>query len=400
MARIIYGIQSDGLGHYSRSKLIIDHLLSVGHSVKILTAGRPYILMNKLYDVEKIQALNTVYKNNGVNYAKTVQEFLSNSTKRINEAKVKIKKIFKKFEADLVISDMEMFSSKIGISNKIPIIYIDNIHCFCYTDASKDLTSLGHQILKQIAKFVNIQTPNSKYVKKYFITSFFDANPKPRKKAEMIPSLIRDEIIQAKKTKTKNHIFVYQTTNTNKKLPKILKSISDEIFIIYGFNKNLKDKNLEFKKTSIDNSFMKDLASAKAIITNGGFSLMSEGIFLKKPILSNPLRGQVEQILNAVQLEKLGYGKYAKRLSPDLIKSFLYDLKSYKKNLKSYTQKNNRESFEKIDKEIELALKYPTAQRIKKSKPKPEKKKSKSSASRNSSRAKSSSLNRRAKRLS
>ena len=25
MVKIIYGIQSDGLGHYSRSKIVIDH---------------------------------------------------------------------------------------------------------------------------------------------------------------------------------------------------------------------------------------------------------------------------------------------------------------------------------------------------------------------------------------
>lgn len=357
MAKIIYGIQSDGLGHYPRSKLIIDHLISNGHEILVLTSNRPYDLMKDSYNVKKIERITSIYKNNGVDYIKTAQNFIKGSSKRILKARNMVKKIFEEFNPDLVISDIEIFSAKIGIMKKIPVIYIGNSYSLIHTTATKDFNRQIDKIfLKNVASVLNMQSPNSKYVKKYFITSFFETKIRPGKKAELIPSLIREEIINIKKPKQKNHILVYQTSNTNKKLASILKSIPSEKFIIYGFDKNFKDKNLEFKKTSIKNNFIKDVVTCKAILTNGGFSLMSEGIFLKKPILSNPVSRQIEQIMNAVQLEKLGYGKHVRKLNSDLIKSFLYDLENYKENLKGYKQKDNSESFKKIDAEIKKAL--------------------------------------------
>lgn len=356
MAKIIYGIQSDGLGHYSRSKLVIDHLISSGHDVLVLTSGRAYDLMKNYYKVEKIEKINLVYKNNGIDFTKTIQEYLVKSASRIRNGNIKTKKIFEKFEPNLVISDMESFSAKTAISKKIPIIYIGNGYSLTHTNAP-EIFDKKDKILKNISNLLNWQNPPNKYVKNYLITSFFNSKIKKGRKAKIIPSLIRNEIIKIKNSEIKDYIFVYQTTSTNKKLSKILNSVSSEKFIVYGFNKNQRNKNVQFKKTSIGKEFFEDIAKAKAIIANGGFSLMSEAIFLHKPFLSNPLKKQIEQKINAMQLEKLGYGKYVKKLTPDSIKSFLYDIEEYKKNLENYNQKDNSIAFEIIDEEIAKALK-------------------------------------------
>lgn len=355
MARIIFGVQSDGLGHYPRSKLVIDHLISKGHTIKVLTADRVYDLMKGHYDVEKIERLTSIYKNNGVSYIRTLSDFIARYPKRMNNIWLRIRKIFDDFKPDLVISDIEFLSAKVGIMKKIPVIYMGNSYSLSHTDATKDFDKGADKILKNIGGVLNITNPNSKYVITYLITSFFKVKIKPKKKGKIIPSLIRNEIIGLK-PENKGHILVYQTTNTNKKLASILKQLPNEKFIIYGFDKNSKNENLEFKKTSIKNDFIQDLVNCKAIITNGGFSLMSEGIFLGKPVLSNPVHKQIEQTMNAVQLEKLGYGKHVRKLTSDSIKSFLYDLDWYKKNLSKYKQKDNSKALEIIDNEIKKAL--------------------------------------------
>ena len=44
------------------------------------------------------------------------------------------------------------------------------------------------------------------------------------------------------------------------------------------------------------------------MVTGGGFSLLSEAVYLGKPMLSVPLHGQFEQLMNARYLEREGYG--------------------------------------------------------------------------------------------
>jgi uncharacterized protein (TIGR00661 family) len=53
--------------------------------------------------------------------------------------------------------------------------------------------------------------------------------------------------------------------------------------------------------------FKRDLASAKAVICNTGFELISECLQWTKPVLTRPLAKQMEQLSNAAALEQLGY---------------------------------------------------------------------------------------------
>ncbi len=79
-----------------------------------------------------------------------------------------------------------------------------------------------------------------------------------------------------------DHVFVYQTSISNEYLFELLKKI-DEKFVVYGMNENLTDGNLVCKKFN-EKEFYQDISSAKAIITNGGFTVISEALYLKKPI--------------------------------------------------------------------------------------------------------------------
>ena len=355
MAKIIYGIQSDGLGHYARSKVVIDFLLNEGHEVKVLTADRVYKLMKEHYDVEEISRISFVYKNNRVNYTRTIYKNFVAFPAIIKNGLRKTSKIFKEFQPDLVISDFEYFSTKIASRNSVPIISIDNIHSLTRTNAPSYVKKKYKMIETEQKSLLKILSPRSKYFMHYFIVSFFDAKPN-RIKTTVIPPLIRDCIIESSTAEINNHILVYQTSKTNKKLFPALKEVSKEKFIVYGFDEAKIDQNLVFKKTSGGDTFLKDLSTAKAVITNGGFSLMSESVFLHKPVLSNPVSGQFEQIMNATMLENNGYGMFAKRISSDNIKLFLRNLDNYKSNLENYKQQDNSEALSKINSKIEEIL--------------------------------------------
>ena len=163
----------------------------------------------------------------------------------------------------------------------------------------------------------------------HILTSFFNPPIKKSSNSVIYPPILRDNIMALKPVKG-DKILVYQTSDSNYKLMKNLKKI-DEEFIVYGFNKNGYDKNLTYREFNED-VFYDDLRTAKAVITNGGFTLISEAIYLKKPIYSMPALGNFEQILNGFYVDKLGYGEYHEDMK---INNINFDtLKNERKNLK------------------------------------------------------------------
>ena len=120
---------------------------------------------------------------------------------------------------------------------------------------------------------------------------------------------------------------------------KILKSLNEN-FIVYGFNKDEIDENLTYKPFNED-EFYEDLASAKAVVCNGGFTFISEAITLKKPIYSVPAIGNFEQTLNGFYVQKLGYGEYHENMSPRKLRIFLKRLDKYQNKLNKVKRYNN-----------------------------------------------------------
>ena len=113
-------------------------------------------------------------------------------------------------------------------------------------------------------------------------------------------------------------------------------------------NKDEHDGNIIFKPFS-EQGFINDLASAKAVIANGGFSFISEAVYLQKPIYSFPIKGQFEQWLNAAYIQKLGFGRHFPTLNSDSLKAFLFDLPYFQSQLNLYHQNGNVVLFDAID---------------------------------------------------
>ena len=136
-----------------------------------------------------------------------------------------------------------------------------------------------------------------------------------------------------------------------------LKTLEDERFIVYGFNKNEVDGNLTYKEFNED-EFYDDLASSKAVICNGGFTFISEAIHLKKPIYSVPAIGNFEQTLNGFYVQKLGYGEYHEVMSASKVRAFLNKLPKYQERLAKVKKTNNDGIVRELIYRIEKYSKY------------------------------------------
>jgi len=69
--------------------------------------------------------------------------------------------------------------------------------------------------------------------------------------------------------------------------------------------------------------FQKDFADCAAVISNAGFELPSESLHMGKKLLVKPLHGQIEQLSNALALDKLGLADVMHDLDAAKIETWL-----------------------------------------------------------------------------
>ena len=85
------------------------------------------------------------------------------------------------------------------------------------------------------------------------------------------------------------------------------------------------------------------------MVTGGGFSLLSEAVYLGKPVLAIPLRGQFEQMMNARYLERDGYGLCAEEVDERVMERFLDGLDGFEQALSGYEQDGNAVALETVE---------------------------------------------------
>ena len=330
---IFYCICGEGMGHAIRSSVIIDRIKDK-YDVYIFSSDRAYKYLNEKFDnVYKIGGFNTVYINNKVSNTKTLMNAIKRNPLNIKEGYEELYKKARKLSPDVIVTDFEIYATMVSKLLSIPLISLDNIHMITQTAIDYPPKHQGEMLkAKGVIKSYVIKP------KIHILTSFFYPKIKPKKRAVLYPPVIREDILKLEPT-IEDHIIVYQTSKESVKLVEQLKSLNEK-FIVYGFNKDKTDENLTYKLFNED-EFYNDLASAKAVICNGGFTFISEAISLKKPIYSVPAIGNFEQTLNGFYVQKLGYGEYHEEMSPKKVEKFLKRLPKYQEKLAKVKKTNN-----------------------------------------------------------
>jgi len=343
--RIIYSVCGEGMGHAIRSSVVIDHLLKKGNKVIVFASGRAFDYLSKKFDnVYRIHGFNTVYKENAAKYMDTFLVGMRNLPRDFVENFRLLYNIARAFKPNVIVSDFEVYSSFLSKIMRIPLISLDNIHIITQTEIEVP----DEYLIEKIAAYGVIRS----FIvnpKEYMITTYFYP-PVKQKNVSLFPPILRNEILNLKPHYGDN-VLVYQTSTSNLKIIEHLKNI-DENFVIYGYDMEKTDGNLQFRKFS-EEGFFRDLESARAIISNGGFTLLSEAIYLGKPVLSIPVKKQFEQIVNALYLERLGYGEFHEDIDEKIIKKFLSRLEIYRKALNNYKYEGNKKVFKALDNNIE-----------------------------------------------
>lgn len=345
--RILYGVVGSGMGHAIRSSVVIRKLVDEGHEVHIVASGGAVkYLRERFGSVTEIWGLDMVVVDNEVDKLMTAAENAKGLLKRLPKNVREFFEVEAEFSPQVVVSDFETWTWLFGKFYQRPIVCIDNIQIInrcTHADAILDGEEESFRLAKSIVKG---RTPRAN---EYLVTTFF--YPEIRKKrTKLVPPILRQTILDAKPT-AGEHLLVYQTSESFKALPEMLKKLDMPVYV-YGLRRGITedqtDGNLVHRPFS-DTQFVEDLASAQGVVASAGFTLMSEAVHLGKPYLATPIRGQFEQILNARYLDALGYGTYAMDLAPKDLKRFVGNLERYEEGLERYERRDNTTTLGALD---------------------------------------------------
>jgi len=346
--KILYGVVGEGMGHAMRSRVVLDHLVAEGHEIEIMASGRATDFLSKRFaGVNRIHGLHMIYEENRVRRGKTLWSNVLGGTTGVPQNIAAYFDFIKDFRPEVVVSDFESWTYLYAKAHRLPVISIDNMQIINRCTHPQEILA-DHEAAFQITKaFVKGKLP---FCDHYLIATFF--YPEVRKeRTTLVPSILRPEILAANRREGE-HLLVYQTAEGYEGLSDTLQQTGLECRI-YGMRRGIQEEqvegNLRYRPFS-EQGFVDDLASCRGVIAGGGFTLMGEAVYLRKPMLAVPLGRQFEQMLNARYLEREGYGRWAAALDdPGVIHDFVAAIPGCEAKLASYSQDGNRVLFEHLD---------------------------------------------------
>ncbi len=294
--KIVYGCNGEGKGHAARTAALWPELSrSLDITVWCPDSIREF-LHEKCHDIRtrSIPGLHFSLREHKVDYWGTIMM----NTPLIGQFSRMTGKMAKEMMdsgVQGVISDFEPFTAAASAKAGIPLINLNHPAVVRrYFSLLPDAISA-----KAVATFM---TPPAQ---KNLICSFYDGDVGP---------ILREEIRKARPSRG-DYLLVYVKKSSSEQVKEILADFPGREFHIFP---------------DPDRDFITSLAGCAGVVAPAGHQLLSEALYLKKPVLAVPQQGQYEQRLNARMLRASGWGRGTdmKKLKEDLAR-FLQDLNSF-----------------------------------------------------------------------
>lgn len=342
------GICGIGYGHINRQLPLIDYLLSKNHEVVIFGYGTSlsYFTSSDKYKetIATIEISNPYYVGNikGLDFETTlaypknkVDHFYIN-TLAFKSASIK--------SYDLIISDYEEQSAKYAYAMNVPLVTFDQQSKYFYIDPELILndTSCKDEIIR-LRMFFPTAT-------KRIAVSFFSVksnhctiSPKPIIIAPIIRKEITNLLTVDHRSKS-NHILVYLTEQVGftQNIEYICNIFS--VFVTTKFHLFISSPlSIEYPTNVTtyiypNENFTKILGDCQGVICTAGHGLLSECMYLGKPVYALPLK-LFEQQMNAKIISDNNFGISCDKITVECMKTFLFNLKNYSNNIKSDPQR-------------------------------------------------------------
>ena len=344
---IVYGVCGLGSGHSNRAASVIRYLMAQGHRVLVTTYGDGLTFFQQhkteFPDITIIPVANPYYPGiesgldfrASANYPKNQISFHRINSLAMDQLNHLIG------TPDLVLSDYELVSARYAYAKQAPLVTLDHESIYWAGDFQKNLNGYGY--IDEIER-LNLFFPA---VKKRLMTSFFTVPFRlgiNTQEVSVVAPIIRPNIIKAKGSPKSPEpsllVYISNQKTDREAIPDWINLISKNlpaafnasIFLPADYPLPDNTRRLTFYRNG-NPKFDVLLITSHGIISTAGHTLLSEAMYLQKPVYALPL-SLYEQQHNASQIKEGEFGLMAQELTADGLNTFLSHLDKYESNIK------------------------------------------------------------------
>tara|TARA_R110002049_G_scaffold81914_2_gene208326 strand:- start:5079 stop:6194 length:1116 start_codon:yes stop_codon:yes gene_type:complete len=355
--KFLFIVQGEGRGHMTQAQVLRDVLEKQGHSIVAVILGSSNRRKAPSYFLEDFQC--PIYRYPSPNFITDK----ANKSIKLGATIIENLKKSPRFIRSLKQMDEQIrFYQPDGIVNFYDIL--GGIYNFIYKPKAKFI-AIGHQYL--------IYHPDFTFAKRGNVNRFlFKLNTKitchhadikialslwqssknsPDTKLKVWPPLVKKVIKNAQVSKGDFYLAYVVNPGYAQELIQSAKENPQSKIEAFWDNTGVRDgfkalPNLTFHQID-EKLFIEKMVACKGFLTTAGFESIGEAMFLGKPSLMVPVKGQYEQQCNALDAEKAGAGKANKT----------FDLGVLDKYMESAQQNQKGENFKAWQSSLEaLAL--------------------------------------------
>jgi uncharacterized protein (TIGR00661 family) len=339
MAKILYGVHGTANGHAIRALTIARHYPE--HEFLFVSHAEGAALLEQEFPVANHPNPDTRFRAQRVDTVATVLSNLHFFRRQKPQIR-SVLKLIDTFKPDVAISDYEYLVPRASRHAGLPCLSLDHQHVITLCSHRIPNSQIVSSLLTGSAvRFLFSEASH------FMVISFFRA-PLKQRGARLVPPLLRESVLKTE-VRDGEHILAYQSTSTFKHFFPFLERLGRPVKV-YGFNCDRTEGNLHFKKYS-EHGFLEDLASCSYVVCGAGHTLISEALHYGKPVMSCPIANAFEQFLNALYIERLGYGIRTRDLDSTLSKiaTFETGLDQFRVNIKRGNFNGNAEVYALLD---------------------------------------------------
>lgn len=389
MKKILYGICGIGHGHLFRQLPVIHYLLEQNHQILVFTYGQAYDYLKKKYQdnpLIKIQKVWVPYyvgntQHNTVDFQLTSQHKSNHLSERFSDNLLAFSVAQQWLgKPNLVISDYEPNSVQYGYAYQTQVVTFDQQSKYLLQAFPEPLNELYYQ--DEVMR-LNMFFPQAKRVACSFFKPLIENRgqqiDKKTQDVTLITPFMRKEIQHIKANLNTNRAryeqeksyLIYLTAQEGFKqnlsqIVDILKQRKEEFHIFLSIQDIDKNSDFIFSLHTSNifiypqgsTEFFSILEKANGIICTAGHSLLSEAMYLHKPVYALPL-SLYEQALNAYVISHYEFGVENTMIDKNSLAKFIENIEVYRKNIivnKNNILMNDNNSFETFINIISLYL--------------------------------------------
>lgn len=309
--RILYGVQGTGHGHLVRSAAMVAGLRSRGHEVHCLLTGRS----SAAFADPEIRASHTLLEGFTGRAAGGRVRVLQTVGQLRFARFLRDVRGFDASRFDLVLTDYEPVSAWIARRCRLRSIGVGHLYAFHHRLRLPGWTGPARLLLRM---FAPVYTPVGTAVGLHW-HRFGGSN--------LPPTISPDLVAAALETRPggdgEGKVVVYLPAESEQSIVSLVGELKDHRFVVYRPVPAPVERGNVSIRPYDRTAFIADLVACRGVITNAGFSLVSEALHLGRRLLVQPIGRHPEQFLNGRALERLGLGSVVKRLAPETIRAWL-----------------------------------------------------------------------------